>query len=82
MEQDKNKAPVDREEKPKAKRGTCRKPAAKKQAEKPAAARHPNAAAALYGKVALLQFLLIGIDRTAAELQKAAAQRFAVNNGG
>ena len=37
MEQDKNKAPVDREEKPKAKRGTCRKPAAKKKAEKPAA---------------------------------------------
>lgn len=37
MEQDKNKAPVDREEKPKAKRGTCRKPAAKKKAEKPGA---------------------------------------------
>lgn len=37
MEQDKNKAPVDGEEKPKAKRGTCRKPAAKKKAEKPAA---------------------------------------------
>ena len=37
MEQDKNKAPVDWEEKPKAKRGTCRKPAAKKKAEKPAA---------------------------------------------
>ena len=35
MEQDKNKAPVDWEEKPKAKRGTCRKPAAKKKAEKP-----------------------------------------------
>ena len=36
MEQDKNKAPVDGEEKPKAKRGTCRKSAAKKKAEKPA----------------------------------------------
>ena len=51
------------------------------KAARPAAARYPDAAAALHGEIPLLQLVLIGVDRAAAELQKAVPQGVGLQRG-